>query len=548
MRLTLVKVLVCLSLCASACDTASTQSSADVFAEVDVPVGSVGSDAGRGAADAAAALSEDVAESPGLDVDSGADVSAGPGDDVAVVGAAEDVVAAEDAAEDTAAVDDAAVDDAAVDDAAVDDAAMDDAAVPPVEVVPDHCDSNDDCPSAWFCCQPPGDTCDQAMTAQCVQVDCPPEGLLQDVTERGDGWLEVRLLPTPYTCQGLPWPEAWSVYVAPDGQELDEDAWSLHATVEVQKPTAGMNAWGEGHLAILEGLDNDIVHAVAACPVFEGVEYGACTSNPLHAMPAVAEAYEASLGVPGLSAAVRPAVMGYPWGHVIAVQAEDGVHLIEGLPGAAVDELAIPGGKYPQGISAGLMQIAYLQETQAGYGVFVLGYSGQPAGEPAEWVTLDETDWWEAHHLAAAEFGGQIAFQYGGELLVGKPGALTSLGFKRHHPWLTADGGTLLYRTKDGIFSATPPTGEAELLFDGPAGEGMPELSEDGAHVLYTSDQSGHWELWVQSVETGARRQLTGGEVHHVHAATFSDDHVLAIGLVGDDPAPRLIMLAPTLP
>ncbi|MEO7653390.1 MAG: hypothetical protein ABIZ80_23270, partial [Bryobacteraceae bacterium] len=53
------------------------------------------------------------------------------------------------------------------------------------------------------------------------------------------------------------------------------------------------------------------------------------------------------------------------------------------------------------------------------------------------------------------------------------------------------------------------PRGEPQRLTEGPADSTYPTVSRDGRSLVYTSDRSGNWDLYLRDLETGKERTLT---------------------------------------
>ncbi len=78
--------------------------------------------------------------------------------------------------------------------------------------------------------------------------------------------------------------------------------------------------------------------------------------------------------------------------------------------------------------------------------------------------------------------------------------------------WNVFSNAVIFSRAVDGKYDLfrinTDGTGLAQLTST-PANERHPSYSSDGSLVAYASDESGNWDIWVQSVSSGAKTRLT---------------------------------------
>ncbi|MBI1357364.1 MAG: hypothetical protein GC160_23735 [Acidobacteria bacterium] len=96
--------------------------------------------------------------------------------------------------------------------------------------------------------------------------------------------------------------------------------------------------------------------------------------------------------------------------------------------------------------------------------------------------------------------------------------ALTDSKVLHRRPAISPDEKLLAWQTnapdggEDEIYLADIDGSHARNLTKAKGNDGHPWFSRDGQRIVFESDRSGHWEIWVYDLKTGKQTQLTDGK------------------------------------
>ena len=96
--------------------------------------------------------------------------------------------------------------------------------------------------------------------------------------------------------------------------------------------------------------------------------------------------------------------------------------------------------------------------------------------------------------------------------------ALTDSSVLHRRPAISPDEKLLAWQTnapnggEDEIYLANIDGSNARNITQAKGNDGHPWFSRDGKRIVFESDRSGHWEIWVYELATGKQTQLTDGK------------------------------------
>jgi TolB protein len=99
-------------------------------------------------------------------------------------------------------------------------------------------------------------------------------------------------------------------------------------------------------------------------------------------------------------------------------------------------------------------------------------------------------------------------------------------------PFWSPDGNRIVFARTPNLLESVPITGgQATRVFELGAGVSFHRLSPDGKQIAYNSTTGGATNLWVASLESGQRRQLTFDRESMGFACWSLDGKFLALGI-----------------